>query len=68
MGAVFLPVTGRAENATIAVLAGGYYWSTSQTVINGQARAFDFFFSTDYVMDNSLQRYYGCAVRVVRDM
>lgn len=68
MGAVFLPVTGRAENATIALLAGGYYWSTTQIVADRQYRAFDFFFSTDYVMDNSLQRYYGCAVRVVRDM
>ena len=64
MGAVFLPVTGRAENATIAVTAGGYYWSATQNAKN----AFDIYFGSSTFSDNSIYRYYGCAVRVVRDM
>ena len=64
MGAVFLPVTGRTENATVTSTTAGYYWSTTQN----STKAYDFYFASSTLDNNSIYRYYGCAVRVVRDM
>lgn len=66
MGAIFLPITGRAENATIVITGAGigYYWSTTQS----NTKALNFYFGSSVLGDNTIYRYYGCAVRVVRDM
>ncbi len=65
MGAVFLPVTGRTANANVEYTTTGYYWTTSYAA---SGKVDEYSFATSTLSCNQLQRYYGCAVRVLRDM
>lgn len=66
-GAVFLPVTGRTENATVYVGYNpvGYYWSASN---NSTSKAYGFYFGSGQLECSSYNRYYGYAVRLVKDV
>lgn len=65
-GAVFLPVTGRAENAAIQSTLQGYYWSTTYS---NNERAYPFNFgSVSFSTTGGIYRYFGCAVRLVHDV
>ena len=70
MGAVFLPITARTGVETLLQLTTGNYWSTTVAPVqNGNARAFCMYFSNlDFSASSSYFRYYGMAVRLVKDI
>lgn len=65
MGAAFFPVTGRTANASVEYTTSGYYWTTSYAA-SGKVDVYAWGSAT--LSCNQIPRYYGCAVRVVRDM
>lgn len=66
-GAVFLPVTGRTESATVASTGYGYYWSASYNT-SSNTKAYQLYFASGQAAPyNSIYRYYGCAVRLVQE-
>ena len=65
-GAVFLPTTGRAESGTITNTAVGYYWSTTHAA-DGKAY-YSYCSNGGLGTIVSIPRYYGFAVRLVRNM
>lgn len=71
MGAVFLPITARTGVETMTPqLTTGYYWSTTVAPVqNGNARAFCMYFSNmEFSASSPYFRYYGMAVRLVKDI
>lgn len=66
-GAVFLPITARTGIATVSNATTGYYWSTTVGGTAGRA-LYMYFWNMDINTQIQLDRYYGCAVRLVRDM
>ncbi len=64
-GAVFLPATGYRDGAFVGyVQNSGYYWSAAP---NGSDKAYVFLFGTDGADMDNYSRYYGQAVRLVKD-
>ncbi len=64
-GAVFLPVTGRAENAVITELSVGYYWSSTQSASNSN-KPYGVKIAASTLERYYYNRYYGYAVRLVK--
>lgn len=66
-GAIFLPMTGRTENASVYNSSTGvaYYWSASNNSTN---KAYGFYFASGQLECSSYNRYYGYAVRLVKDV
>lgn len=68
-GAIFLPVTGRTENSSITNTGYGYYWSSSYYTSGGKYYAYQLYFASGQANpSNYIYRYFGCAVRLVRDV
>lgn len=69
-GAVFLPITGKSGNQTVATSPlAGYYWSSSFYTSSGKYFARCLYFTdSNFEVTNYQYRYYGCAVRLVRDV
>ena len=70
-GAVFLPVTGRTEVAEVTSTSAGYYWSTTFAGTSNNYRGKAFYMNFANMSLNAsiaLYRYYGCAVRLVKNM
>ncbi|MBQ9473637.1 MAG: hypothetical protein IJU81_04435 [Bacteroidales bacterium] len=64
-GAVFLPVTGRRDGASVSNTGFGYYWSSTQSSSNSSST--DMWFRESFFETSSTYRYRGCAVRLVKD-
>ena len=66
-GAVFLPVAGRREGTSVSyVNSSGHYWSSTS---DGSNNAYQVFFDNSNLNPSSNpNRYYGCSVRLVRDV
>lgn len=65
-GAVFLPASGyRGSTNVLSVWQYGYYWSASLSSSN---YAYRLYFSSDIVGSDDNIRYYGQAVRLVKDV
>lgn len=63
-GAIFLPTTGVRNGTNLNNSTTGYYWSSSH-VNNNQAYGLSFDIGTT-TANTTLDRYLGCAVRLVR--
>lgn len=66
-GAVFLPAAGHREGTSVSsVNSSGHYWSSTSDGIND---AYQVFFDNSGLNPSSNpNRYYGCSVRLVRDV
>ena len=64
-GAVFLPAAGaRSGNTVVNEGSGGYYWTPT---FPGTLNADAVFFLANVLDVSSIDRFYGCSVRLVRD-
>ena len=66
-GAVFLPAAGKRGNYTMLATSDGFYWSSSNRDIENDAW-FLYFQSNDVRFSYPNQRWWGCSVRLVRDL
>ena len=66
-GAVFLPAAGRREGTSVSfVNSSGHYWSSTS---DGSNNAYQVFFDNIGLNPSSKpNRYYGCSVRLVKDV
>lgn len=70
-GAVFLPITGRLDNSNEIInnTSFAYYWTSSQDDSYANKCAYCLYFgNAEFSMSTAQKRYYGCAVRLVRDV
>ena len=80
-GAVFLPLTGRRQQNSVDVTYQGHYWSTTSCHEQSTGTVYDkakrIWFGHDSDNENSpvfnissrdIERYYGCAVRPIKDL
>ena len=68
-GCVFLPAAGLRNGTTVGNAgSGGYYWSSSPHDSN-VVKAYDVLFDSGNLSPaDNLDRYFGCSVRLVRDV
>ena len=72
-GAIFFPLTGKTDEGDVKETeSAGYYWAStySNITISGSTRHYAHRLQINNVqLDNTYHyRYYGCAVRLVRDV
>lgn len=65
-GAVFLPVNGKRNGKSRETTTNGYYWSSNTKTTT--TAYFYYFDGSSSSISNSINLYYGLAVRLVRDV